>query len=73
MAFRISAQKMANNKEALQQRLQGMPDLVVDGILSRFTEKLRGSNEYVECDIVHEFTITSTTERGTRPTIRSAL
>lgn len=48
MAFRISAQKMANNKEALQQRLQGMPDLVVDGILSRFTEKLRGSNEYVE-------------------------
>ena len=47
MAFRISAQKLSNNKEALQQRLQGMSDIIVDGILNRFTEKLRGTEECV--------------------------
>ncbi|KAH8112061.1 Rpa49 subunit specific to nuclear RNA polymerase I [Phellopilus nigrolimitatus] len=44
-AFRIGAPKLVNNREELQQRLWGIPTIVLDGILSRFSETLRGSTE----------------------------
>lgn len=35
------------NKDAIQQKLSMVPSVVIDGLLSRFTETARGSMEYV--------------------------
>jgi len=35
------------DKTAIQSRLSAVPSVVVDGLLSRFTETARGSTEYV--------------------------
>ena len=35
------------DKDALQQRLAMVPSIVLDGLLSRFTEKERGTNKWV--------------------------
>ncbi|KAI5119569.1 hypothetical protein M0805_005633 [Coniferiporia weirii] len=45
IAFRSCASKLCNDKEGLQQRLEGMPLIIIDGILARFTETLRGSTQ----------------------------
>ena len=47
MAFYVSAHKLCNDHDALQQRLSGVPSNVIDGLLERFTDKLRGSAELV--------------------------
>lgn len=61
-----------NDKEALQKRLQDIPPVVVDGLLSRFTETVRNTSEYVQtlhykCTAIlkkfeHRFRSTSQTE-----------
>lgn len=45
-AFRASS-RLVNDKQALQERLKDVPTIVVDGLLSRFTETSRDKNEYV--------------------------
>lgn len=45
MSFYVSAHKLCNDREGLQQRLSGVPPVVIDGLLERFTDKLRGSAE----------------------------
>ena len=45
-AFKFAA-RIVNDKTALQARLQDVPSIVVDGLLSRFTETSRDKNEYV--------------------------
>ncbi|KLO18764.1 Rpa49 subunit specific to nuclear RNA polymerase I [Schizopora paradoxa] len=45
MAFYVSAHKLCNDRDALQQRLSGVPSNVIDGLLERFTDNLRGSSE----------------------------
>ncbi|KZT03300.1 RNA polymerase I associated factor A49-like protein [Laetiporus sulphureus 93-53] len=42
-AFKM-ASRSVNNKETLQTRLNGVPQIVIDGLLSRFTETARVSN-----------------------------
>ncbi len=42
-----NASKLVNDKQALQERLKGVPSVVVDGLLSRFTETSRDKNQYV--------------------------
>ncbi|KAI0339086.1 RNA polymerase I associated factor, A49-like protein [Trametopsis cervina] len=43
-AFR-SASRIVNDKQALQDRLKHVPNIVVDGLLSRFTETSKDKNE----------------------------
>lgn len=43
MAFKM-ASRSVNDKEALQKRLSGVPQTVIDGLLSRFTETTRNTN-----------------------------
>lgn len=45
MNFHMSAHKFCNDREVLLQRLSGIPPIIVDGIVDRFTELLRGSSE----------------------------
>ncbi|THG94133.1 hypothetical protein EW026_g7279 [Hermanssonia centrifuga] len=40
-----NASKLVNDKQALQERLKGVPSVVVDGLLSRFTETSRDKNQ----------------------------
>jgi hypothetical protein len=35
------------SKDVIQQKLSMVPSIVIDGLLSRFTETARGSTEYV--------------------------
>ena len=45
MAFRAGSKfDKLSSKEKLQERLRGMPAVLIDGILSRFTEKARDSD-----------------------------
>ena len=46
-SFRLAAHKLCNDKEAMSQRLGGFPSIVVEGLLSRFTETMRGTTECV--------------------------
>ncbi len=46
MAFHVSAYNLCNDRDRLQQRLSGVPPIIIDGLLNRFTEKLRGSSEW---------------------------
>jgi DNA-directed RNA polymerase I subunit RPA49 len=45
-AFRW-ASKGAIEKTQLQEKLGGVPSIIVDGLLARFTETSRGSAKYV--------------------------
>lgn len=47
LSFRLAARQLCNDKEAMAKRLGGFPSSVVDGLLSRFTEPLRGGAEWV--------------------------
>ncbi|KAI0759036.1 RNA polymerase I associated factor, A49-like protein [Fomes fomentarius] len=44
MAFRKNSRSVSD-KDALQQRLPGVPPIVIDGLISRFTEKERSTNK----------------------------
>ncbi|KAH9837707.1 RNA polymerase I associated factor, A49-like protein [Rhodofomes roseus] len=44
LAFRMAARSV-NDKEALQKKFTGVPQIVVDGLLSRFTESERDTNK----------------------------
>lgn len=44
MAFRNAARSV-NDKETLQTKLTGMPQTIIDGLLSRFTESERDMNK----------------------------
>ncbi|KAH9920886.1 RNA polymerase I associated factor A49-like protein [Epithele typhae] len=41
----LKSSRSVGDKDALQQRLTGVPSIVIDGLLSRFTEKERGTNK----------------------------
>ena len=43
-----NASRVVNDKAALQERLKDVPSLVVDGLLSRFTETSRDNNQCVQ-------------------------
>ena len=43
-----NASRLVNDKTALQERLKDVPSLVVDGLLSRFTETSRDNNQCVQ-------------------------
>ena len=45
MAF-LKNSRTVSDKDALQQRLSGVPSIVLDGLISRFTEKERDTNKY---------------------------
>ena len=44
MAFLKNARNVGD-KDALQQRLSGVPPIVLDGLITRFTEKERDTNK----------------------------
>lgn len=44
MAFRNAARSV-NDKETLQKKLAGVPQTIVDGLLSRFTESERDTSK----------------------------
>ena len=44
MAF-LKNSRTVSDKDALQQRLSGVPSIVLDGLISRFTEKERDTNK----------------------------
>lgn len=46
MAFNKSSRSVGD-KDALQQRLPGVPPIVLDGLISRFTEIERSTNKCV--------------------------
>jgi len=46
MAFHKATFKNID-KTVIQQKLSAVPSVVVDGLLSRFTETARGSTEYI--------------------------
>lgn len=45
-AFRNLSRKLGD-KQALHERLSNVPPVVVDGLLSRFSEAVRGTNQCV--------------------------
>ena len=47
MAFRSATGKAVPERRALLERLSPTPEVVVDGLLTRFTEKARGSTKFV--------------------------
>lgn len=51
MAFRKNSRSVSD-KDALQQRLSGVPPIIIDGLISRFTEKERSTNKYVLLPLV---------------------
>lgn len=46
LAFR-AASRVVSDKHVLQERLKAVPSIVLDGLLSRFTESSRDKNQYV--------------------------
>ena len=44
MAFRKAARSV-NDKEALQKKFAGVPQTIIDGLLSRFTESVRDQSK----------------------------
>lgn len=46
LAFR-AASRVVSDKQVLQERLKSVPSIVVDGLLSRFTEASRDTNQCV--------------------------
>lgn len=47
MAFKHAARGLKGDKAKLQERLKSVPSIIVDGLVSRFMEMPRESNEYV--------------------------
>lgn len=52
LAFR-AASRVVSDKQVLQERLKAVPSIVLDGLLSRFTESSRDKNEYVVFSLVN--------------------
>ena len=46
LAFR-AASRIVSEKQVLQERLKAVPTIVLDGLLSRFTESSRDKNQSV--------------------------
>jgi len=48
-AFRGVAGRSVPERSALSERLAPAPEVVIDGLLARFTETPRGSSKCVDC------------------------
>ncbi|KXN83994.1 DNA-directed RNA polymerase I subunit rpa49 [Leucoagaricus sp. SymC.cos] len=58
-AFRNAIEKRDINTDQIRERLTTMPGIVVDGLLSRFTEKARGSTSHQATSATKTFLLTN--------------
>ncbi|KAJ3572194.1 hypothetical protein NP233_g3247 [Leucocoprinus birnbaumii] len=58
-AFRNAADRRDFNTDQIRERLSALPSIVVDGLLSRFTEKARGSTSHQSTSATKTFLLTN--------------
>ena len=67
LAFRRVTEHKAVERDQVYEKMGGVPGVVVDGLLARFSEVPRGSTGYVfrqsHCVLAYEYLIADTTRR----------